>query len=60
MFAGEPGPVRSIVLANAAAALWTIDPGPLPALVDRAARAIDSQAAVRLVDRWSKLTREGR
>ncbi len=60
MFAGAPGPVRSIVLANAAAALWTIDTGPLPALVDRAARAIDSQAAARLVDRWSKLTREGR
>ena len=35
MFAGEPGPVRSIVLANAAAALWTVSPGPLPALVAR-------------------------
>ena len=34
MFAGEPGPIRSIVLANAAAALWTVNPGPLPALVD--------------------------
>jgi len=57
MLAGEPGPVRAIVLANAAAALWTISPGPLPALVDRAARAIDSGAAARLVERWSELTR---
>ena len=31
MLAGDPGPVRSIVLANAAAALWTLSPGPLPA-----------------------------
>ena len=30
LFAGDPGPVREIVLANAAAALWTISPGPLP------------------------------
>ena len=60
MLAGNPGPVRAIVLANAAAALWTISPGPLPSLVDRAARAVDSQAAARLVERWSKLTREGR
>ena len=28
--------------------------------VDRAARAIDSEAAARLVERWSELTREGR
>jgi len=60
MLAGDPGPVRAIVLANAAAALWTITPGPLPLLVTRAARAIDSKAAARLVERWSELTREGR
>jgi anthranilate phosphoribosyltransferase len=57
MLAGEPGPVRAIVLANAAAALWTIRPGPLPGLVGRAAQAIDSGAAARLVERWSELTR---
>ena len=56
-FAGEPGPVRDIVLANAAAALWTIAPCPLPQAVARAARAIDSGAAARLVQRWSELTR---
>ncbi len=59
MLGGKSGPVRSIVLANAAAALWTINLGPLPALVDRAARAVDSQAAARLVDRWSEMTRGG-
>jgi anthranilate phosphoribosyltransferase len=55
-FAGELGPVRDIVLANAAAALWTIAPCPLPQAVARAAVAIDSGAAARLVERWSKLT----
>jgi anthranilate phosphoribosyltransferase len=60
LLAGEPGPVRSIVLANAAAALWTLSPGALPVLVARAARAIDSQAAARLLERWCELTREGR
>jgi anthranilate phosphoribosyltransferase len=57
MFDGEPGPVREIVLANSAAALWTISPCPLPQAVHRAALAIDSGAAARLVERWSELTR---
>jgi anthranilate phosphoribosyltransferase len=57
MLQGEPGPVRQIVLANAAAALWTLSPGPLAAGVDRAAGAIDSGAAARLLTRWSLLTR---
>jgi anthranilate phosphoribosyltransferase len=57
MLEGEPGPVREIVLANAAAALWTVTPCPLPEAVHRAARAIDSGAATRLVERWSELTR---
>jgi anthranilate phosphoribosyltransferase len=57
MLHGEPGPVRQIVLANAAAALWTQKPGPLAEGVDRAARAIDSGAAARLLEHWSLLTR---
>ncbi len=57
LLAAQRGPVRDIVLANAAAALWTLDPQPLPLLVERAASAIDSHAAARLVARWSELTR---
>jgi anthranilate phosphoribosyltransferase len=57
LFEGEPGPVREIVLANAAAALWTISPCPLPQAVHRAATAIDSGAARALLQRWSELTR---
>ena len=57
LFEGEPGPVREIVLANAAAGLWTISPCPLPQAVHRAATAIDSGAARALLRRWSELTR---
>jgi anthranilate phosphoribosyltransferase len=57
LFQGGSGAVREIVLANAAAALWTIAPCPLPQAVKRAAMAIDSGAAARLVKRWSELTR---
>jgi anthranilate phosphoribosyltransferase len=57
MFEGEPGPVRQVVLANAAAALWTLSPCPLPQAVSRAALAIDSGAAARLLEQWSLLTR---
>jgi anthranilate phosphoribosyltransferase len=56
MFQGEPGPVRQIVLANAAAALWSLNPASLREGVARAARAIDSGAAARLVERWSMVT----
>jgi anthranilate phosphoribosyltransferase len=60
VLAGEPGPVRDIVLLNAAAALAAAAgvPGPdalVPALADgyaRAARAVDSGAAAALLDRW--------
>lgn len=57
MLQGEDGPVRRIVLANAAAALWTLAPGSLREGVERAAGAIDSGDAGRLVERWSSLTR---
>jgi anthranilate phosphoribosyltransferase len=64
VFAGEPGPVRDAVLVNAAAALAAqagatgpADPaGGLPAALraglDRAAGAVDSGSAARLLDRW--------
>jgi len=54
VLAGKPGPARDIVVANAAAALWTAGAAPSPADgAVLAARAIDSAAArdllVRLV-----------
>jgi anthranilate phosphoribosyltransferase len=54
--AGTTGPVREIVLANAAAALWTVAPCPLSQAVDRAAAVVDSGAAARLLARWSEMT----
>nr|MDT0662171.1 anthranilate phosphoribosyltransferase [Micromonospora sp. DSM 115978] len=58
LLAGESGPVRDAVLVNAAAAL-TAHGGAsgdlaagLRANLDRAAEAIDSGAAARLLDRW--------
>lgn len=50
---GEPGPVRDYVLANAAAALWVVEPCPLPDAVARAAAAVDSGAAAGLLERWA-------
>jgi anthranilate phosphoribosyltransferase len=60
VLAGEPGPVRDIVLLNAAAALAAAAgvPGPeavTAALADgyaRAAQAVDSGTASALLDRW--------
>jgi anthranilate phosphoribosyltransferase len=52
-FAGEPGPVRDFLLANAAAALWVVEPCPLRDAAARAARAIDSGDAARLLSRWA-------
>ncbi|TDD30082.1 anthranilate phosphoribosyltransferase [Nonomuraea terrae] len=62
---GEHGPVRDIVLLNAAAALVAADGTPpvaelTPALggaVKRAADAVDSGAALALLDRWAEATR---
>lgn len=59
-FAGEPGPVRDIVVLNAAAALLAHDgPDIAASLADqvaprlrRAAEAIDSGAATALLERW--------
>jgi anthranilate phosphoribosyltransferase len=64
VLAGEQGPVRDIVLLNAAAALAAAAdvPGPeavTPALADgyaRAAEAVDSGAASALLDRWIEVS----
>jgi anthranilate phosphoribosyltransferase len=54
---GERGPPRDIVLLNAAAALWTADIDPTPAVcAQRAAQAIDSGRARQLLERWTKLS----
>jgi anthranilate phosphoribosyltransferase len=58
LLAGEPGPVRDTVLANAAAALWVVEPGDLADKVARAAEAVDSGRAARLLDRWRTVSRE--
>lgn len=63
-FAGQRGPVRDIVVLNAAAALLAAD-GPDPGApvadqfaprVERAASAIDSGAATALLGRWASVT----
>jgi anthranilate phosphoribosyltransferase len=59
-FAGRKGPVRDMVLLNAAALITAYDgtptPGELTARLrdayDRAAAAVDSGAASALLDRW--------
>jgi anthranilate phosphoribosyltransferase len=54
-FDGEKGPVRDYILANSAAALWVTGVSSLREGTDRAASAIDSGAAARLLDRWREL-----
>ena len=53
---GQHGPVRDVVLLNAAAALTTLSEGSLveqlPLCLERCAEAIDSGAAAATVDRW--------
>ncbi len=56
--AGEPGPVRDIILANAAAALWVTGPRDLLSCVSRASEAVDSGRALRLLERWREVSRE--
>jgi anthranilate phosphoribosyltransferase len=58
LFAGQPGPAREIVLANAAGALLVA--GRVETLSDgvkRAAMAIASGDAANLLDRWSSMSR---
>ena len=65
VLAGTPGPVRDIVLLNAAATLLA-DTGPdltgdvaeqLAPQLDRAARAVDSGAAATKLEEWVRTTR---
>ncbi|MFG1700841.1 anthranilate phosphoribosyltransferase [Nonomuraea sp. NPDC049309] len=66
VFAGETGPVRDVVLLNAAAALVAAGGAPpaadltpaLAAAAKRAADAIDSGAARTLLARWAQATRQ--
>ena len=58
VLAGEPGPARDIVLANAAVALWTagrVD--SLRAGVQMASEAVDRGAASGLLARWIEMSR---
>jgi anthranilate phosphoribosyltransferase len=54
-FAGEKGPVRDYILANSAASLWVTGQHSLREGTALAASAIDSGAAMRLLDRWRQL-----
>jgi anthranilate phosphoribosyltransferase len=57
VLAGQPGPARDIVVANAAAALWTAGAAPSPAAGAKlAAEAIDTAAASDLLARLALLT----
>lgn len=57
ILAGEPGPPRDVVILNAAAALWTagIDSSPW-ICAERAAAAVDSGEARRLLERWKSFS----
>ncbi|WP_221355559.1 anthranilate phosphoribosyltransferase [Streptomyces beigongshangae] len=62
LLGGEKGPVRDAVLLNSAAALVALSPGSAPladqirAGMDRAAEAIDSGAALKVLERWVAAT----
>jgi len=55
-FAGEPGPVRDMILANSAAALWVAGETDLERGVERASRAIDTGAAQDILERWREVS----
>jgi anthranilate phosphoribosyltransferase len=57
ILAGRPGPARDIVVANAAAALWTVRRSPsLTQCAEQAADAIDTGAARELLTRLVERT----
>lgn len=57
-FAGEPGPVRDVIVANTAAALWVAGEADLKRGVERAIDAIDSGAAGRVLKHWREVSHE--
>jgi anthranilate phosphoribosyltransferase len=60
LVAGERGPARDVVLANAAAALKLVNKvDNLSEGVSLAAEAIDRGDAARLLDRWARLSHSG-
>ncbi|MEU6752607.1 anthranilate phosphoribosyltransferase [Spirillospora sp. NPDC046719] len=67
-FAGREGPVRDMVLLNAAALITAYEGAPsadeltptLAAARDRAAEAVDSGAAATLLDRWIEVSQAHR
>jgi anthranilate phosphoribosyltransferase len=57
ILAGEAWPPRDVVVLNAAAALWTAETDSSPqACAERAAAAIDSGEARRLLARWADVS----
>ena len=60
ILAGRRGPPRDIVVANAAAALWTVGrSASLPECARQTAEAIDSGAAGGLLARLAERTKAG-
>ncbi|HMC10550.1 MAG TPA: anthranilate phosphoribosyltransferase, partial [Pirellulaceae bacterium] len=57
ILAGEHGPPRDVVVLNAAAALWTASIDSSPRIcAERAAAAVDSGEAQRLLERWKSFS----
>jgi len=55
-FRGERGPARDYLLANVAAAIWTVDRTPIAEGVSRAAEALDGGHAADLLGRWAAMS----
>ncbi|GAA2692066.1 anthranilate phosphoribosyltransferase [Actinoplanes palleronii] len=57
VFGGEPGPIRDVVLLNAAAMLVAVDGRSFPAALARCAEVVGSGAATATVERWVAASR---
>ena len=59
VLAGEKGPARNVIVANAAAAIWTAKPSDsLIQCAERAAEAIDTGTAAQLLTRLAERTHQ--